>query len=94
VSAPTVETEYPSPKVPPTAVKRWEDSVLAAGSDDAAQTQLLYVLAVETRRLRWTVQFMFAVWAIMALAAVITIVVLLNQPADPTPYTRGGLYDF
>lgn len=90
MSAPTVKTEYPSPKFPPTAVKRWEESVLEAGSDDAAQTQLLYVLAVETRRLRWTVQFMFAVWAVLALAAVITIVVLLNQPADPA--TGGGLY--
>jgi hypothetical protein len=90
MSAPTVKTEYPSPKYPPTAVKRWEESVLAAESDDAAQTQLLYVLAVETRRLRWTVQFMFAVWSILFLAAVITIVVLLNQPVDPNPYD----YDF
>ncbi|MFI7678581.1 hypothetical protein [Actinophytocola sp. NPDC049390] len=60
----TIVTEYPKLSKKPAVVERWEQLALSA---DDPQTQMLYVVAVQTYKLRVTVQVALGVFVALVI---------------------------
>jgi hypothetical protein len=68
----SVVSEYQPKRATPARVERWEQQIMTADDPTKAQTQMLYVLAVEQRKLRLTLT-----WALGVFAAVVVLWALL-----------------
>lgn len=74
----TVDPEYP-PRGAPMSVLTWEEQIKRSPSVEDAQVQMLYVVAVQTYKLRVTIHWVIGVAAAMFLLGVLVWVLALAR---------------